>query len=292
MEAPHSKFEPNTEKTRTKFFYHWAKKALTSEQNWFLTKTLPKAGKDKLLRNAIRIWRGYIHSRPNRTELTQQLNQILDLWQKADQKAVHNSFCKEQNQRIEVRAQRREKEERRWAGVTVTPILNPEQMGIHPYPRENVTREDELANQVLLSSAIMNRKNFPPNDRYIAMLFKLSKLAAENRCHITIMQEGFQGDFARDNYGHIPRFLMETYENASHTAVVIRRFEEGPHEVKSGLPYKTLGGMRYTGTNWSPISEEEMISAHTTDATTGEKLPTETAVLFSTIPEMFPSLID
>jgi hypothetical protein len=143
-----------------------------------------------------------------------------------------------------------------------------------------------------LALALAKRQKFPKKDAFLDMAFKLAKLAAEESCIFTVLLGENIGTFSKDNYGSLPLFFLEAFPQKNEAVVIARKFEDGPKEARSQLPYKSLGAMVYKNQEWKMLSEEFAKAAHITDAETGEVLEVETAVLFSTIPEMFPNLSD
>lgn len=283
--------ENENEKIRSKFIYHWAKENLDPELKKFLVKDLPWVGKGKMVKNAIHIWRGHIARQPNTEELSQKLDEVLVKWETANKAKVHESYQKKQLKRPEIQEKFRENQRKKREGIKIMPILPPEHFGIHPTLGKDIAKEDEINNQWYLGRAHARRADYSPNDPFIKVGFRLAKLAAEQRCYISVFQGNNVGTFARDNYGSLPFYFLQQYEIAEKTVVIIRRFESGPTEPRTGLPYKTIAGMIYQEDEWVTIEEEGMKDALTIDHRTGKKIPTEDATLFSTIPEMFPELL-
>ena len=174
--------------------------------------------------------------------------------------------------------------------LTVCELLSPNSFGIHPRENPEVSPEMDLNNTNLLNFAAMRREELPKNHPVITMAFKLAKLAAEKHVIVSVLNGGHSMTFARDNYGSLVYWATRAYDSGEPVVVLIRRFEEGPKEPRTGFPYKTIGGMRFDSAKWDIIEEDNMKRYHNTDHATGKALETEKAVLFSTIPEMFPEL--
>lgn len=177
-------------------------------------------------------------------------------------------------------------------GLTVCELLSPNSFGIHPREHPEVSPEMDLHNTNCLNFAAMRREEWPKNHPVITMAFKLAKLAAEKHVIVSVLNGGPSMTFARDNYGSLVYWATRVYDSGEPVVVLIRRFEEGPKEPRTGLPYKTIGGMRLDSDKWEIIEEDDMKRCHNTDHATGKALETEKALLFSTIPEMFPKLFE
>ena len=130
---------------------------------------------------------------------------------------------------------------------------------------------------------------------FMKSVFKIADLLSRGSLFAAVNIDGKIGTFAKVNYGSLPLFCMEFYSvPAQVISFIFRRFEEGPVEPISKLPYKTLGGAFYIPQDdyWHFLTEDKMKECHTIDPETGVKTPVEAGILFSTIPEMFPGLFE
>lgn len=157
-------------------------------------------------------------------------------------------------------------------------------LGITPQASE--TTENHEA-QLLI--AICQKKRFPANDPFLEMSWKLTKLIAEKNYLLTIRDHDEWYSFDRINYGLLPVFFQKIYP-AEITAVLVTRVEEGPPEPKSKLPYKTIAYACWADDMWKYLTEKEAKYAHTYKPNTGQYMPVEPGILFSTLHELAPEL--
>lgn len=191
---------------------------------------------------------------------------------------------------------RKNKPQKKQSEVTAKDVFD--LVGISPIYLKGITVEDDERNALWLleSLEVVNRQQDNP---FLAMGWKLCKVAAEEKCLITVSCRKKTCVLGRDNFGLTCLWFFELEQlfytsptgQEDATAVVVRRFESGPTEPRSGEPYKTVGSMLYCRGEWVPHTEEEILRAHTTDHVTGKKIERESAVIFSTIKEMFPALM-
>jgi len=101
------------------------------------------------------------------------------------------------------------------------------------------------------------------------------------------------GDFGIQNYGELPMFAMEFHSEAQAGAeVFVECFKSSPREASSEIPHTTIAGASFKKGQWILSSEEEAKKAYSVDPTTGDIVPVEDGVVFSTIPEVLPHFLD
>jgi hypothetical protein len=129
------------------------------------------------------------------------------------------------------------------------------------------------------------------DDPYIDTAFKLADLIASQDCMACVHIDGHTRTFSRKDASCLPLFCIQLHENLiKKNGLLLRRVEPGPQDPISNLPYETIGAASYDPRTkrWFSITKP---LTHLTDDETGKKIPVETSVVFSTIPEMFPGLL-
>jgi hypothetical protein len=148
----------------------------------------------------------------------------------------------------------------------------------------------------------MRRSRAPQHDPFSLVSDFLFHRLADGQLYITVSAQEI-GAFSSDNwswfgafFGKVRIAMDESPWPHCAVSLVVRRFEVGPKEPVSGLPYKTIAGLSFVvppkqppaDGYWSEISEENMKTAHRTDADTGRPIDAEPACLFSSFSAMYP----
>lgn len=159
---------------------------------------------------------------------------------------------------------------------------------------------------------IKNKKDnlFEPQEvsPFLKVICYLSNNICEKNLYITVYSEDRElyrntglspeinaGTFFTDNYMSLFFFGCRVEENLKKDSIVVvtvRKFEKGPKEPISNLPYKTVSQIIWDNSQkiWHVISEEETKIAYSFDGETGKPLKLEHAILFSNIFESLPEI--
>jgi hypothetical protein len=148
----------------------------------------------------------------------------------------------------------------------------------------------------------MRRGRAPERDPFSLVSDFLFHRLADGQLYITVIAQEV-GTFSTDNwswfgafFGKVRIAMDESPWHQCAVSMVLRRFEVGPKEPVSGLPYKTIAGLYFAVPPekfpadgfWIEVSEETMKTAHRTDADAGRPVEAEPACLFSSFSAMFP----
>jgi hypothetical protein len=152
--------------------------------------------------------------------------------------------------------------------------------------------DEEIANTIILHTFQKAYQECEP-DPFVEGILEITDILRRETVMATVTTPTEFGTFAQDNYANLLLFIHQNYaEKEGCMSLILRKFEDGPKEPISNLPYKTLCGARIDDGIWTFLSEEEMKYAHTTDAETGNPLTVQAGILFSSIEETYPNLFE
>jgi hypothetical protein len=148
----------------------------------------------------------------------------------------------------------------------------------------------------------MRRSRVPERDPFSLVSDFLFHRLAGGQLYITVLAQDV-ATFSSDNWSWFGAFsgkvriaMDESPWRQCAVALILRRFEEGPRDPVSGLPYKTLSGLFFcvppkrspSDGYWMEFAEEIVKKAHRTETGTGRPIDVEPACLFSSFSEMYP----